>query len=213
MVSYGNIKIYYSLKTLFFKDAAGAIADASFFYVVFTLIMKQILRRCYFMAYQTPRQGEGRPPKYKTVEEIEIMIDKYFEDCKGTILLDCNKNPVLDKFDKPIMYNTEPLTITGLALALGFLSREALLNYQDKDEFVITITRAKSFCQKYAEKRLFDKEGSAGAKFSLQNNWNWREKSEVESTNRNFNQDVDGLSDDDIDAAIQDLQNKRNKTD
>ena len=165
------------------------------------------------MAYRAPRPGEGRPPKYKTVEEIEIMIDKYFEDCKGTILLDCNKNPVLDKFDKPIMYNTEPLTITGLALALGFLSREALLNYQDKDEFVITITRAKSFCQKYAEKRLFDKEGSAGAKFSLQNNWNWREKSEVESTNRNFNQDVDGLSDDDIDAAIQDLQNKRNKTD
>ena len=45
----------------------------------------------------------GRPRKYSTPEEMQIVIDKYFED-----------NP------KP--------TICGLALALGFAQRKSLLN-------------------------------------------------------------------------------------
>ena len=58
---------------------------------------------------------------------------------------------------------------------MGFASRQALLNYQGKKQFNDTITRAKSRVEEYAEQRLFDKDGSNGAQFSLRNNfkgWN-----------------------------------------
>ena len=96
------------------------------------------------------------------------------KDRDGTVLT--------DKYGAPIIVGRKPPTITGLALALGFTSRQALLNYQGKKEFVDTITRAKSFVEKYAEERLFDREGVQGAKFSLVNNFKgWSEKPESES--------------------------------
>ena len=58
---------------------------------------------------------------------------------------------------------------------MGFASRQALLNYQGKKEFNDAITRAKSVVEKYAEERLFDRDGSNGAQFNLRNNfkgWN-----------------------------------------
>lgn len=124
----------------------------------------------------------GRPPKYKTKEEIQEKIDAYFESCKGELLYDSDGNPMLDKWGNPIIVGAKPLTITGLALALGFTSRRALLNYQDKEEFVHTITRAKARVEQYAEERLFDKDGANGAKFSLANNFDgWREKQQIEA--------------------------------
>ncbi|KAA5659602.1 hypothetical protein F3G60_33715, partial [Pseudomonas aeruginosa] len=64
-----------------------------------------------------------------------------------------------------------PPTVTGLALALGFNSRQSLLNYQGKAEFMDTITRAKARVEQYTEERLFDRDGSNGAQFSLRNNF------------------------------------------
>ena len=56
-----------------------------------------------------------------------------------------------------------------------------MLEYQGKEEFVNTITRAKSRVEQYAEERLFDRDGSNGAQFSLKNNfkgWNADKKEE-----------------------------------
>ena len=84
------------------------------------------------------------------------------------------------------MVGKKPLTITGLALALGFTSRQALLNYQEKPEFVDAITRAKARVEQYAEERLFDKDGANGAKFSLANNFKgWAEKQQIEADVKN----------------------------
>ena len=67
-----------------------------------------------------------------------------------------------------------------LALVLGLSSRQALLNYQGREEFNDTVTRAKARVEEYAESRLFDKDGSNGAKFSLANNFrDWIEKSDT----------------------------------
>lgn len=124
----------------------------------------------------------GRPPMYKTKEEIQEKIDAYFEECKGRPLLDDDGKSVLDKYGFPIYLDKRPLTITGLALALGFTSRQALLNYQAKEEFVDTILRAKARVECYAEERLFDKDGANGAKFSLANNFEgWKEKQQIEA--------------------------------
>ncbi len=120
----------------------------------------------------------GRPPKYKNKEEIEGLIDKYFEDCEGTLLTNPDTGePMIDKWGNPIYTNRRPPTITGLALALGFATRKSLMDYQGKKEFMETILRAKSRVEMYTEERLFDKDGSNGAKFSLQYNFKgWRDE-------------------------------------
>ena len=124
----------------------------------------------------------GAPPKYKTVKEMQEMIDKYFKDCEGKILKDSEGNTIYDKYGYPLIVDRKPLTVTGLALALGFNSRQALLNYQAKSEFNDTITRAKTRIEQYAEERLFDKDGANGAKFSLANNFDgWKEKQQIEA--------------------------------
>lgn len=123
----------------------------------------------------------GRPPMYKSKEEIQEKIDKYFSDCEGEVLKDEEGKPILNKYGGVIIMGSKPPTITGLALALGFASRQALLNYQDREEFNDTITRAKSRVEQYAEERLFDRDGSNGAQFSLKNNfkgWNADKKEE-----------------------------------
>lgn len=125
----------------------------------------------------------GRPPKYKSKEEIEEKIDAYFKECEGEVLKDEGGKTVFNKFGNPVIINQKPPTVTGLALALGFTSRLDLLRYQGKKEFCNTITRAKSMVEAYAEQRLFDKDGSSGAQFSLRNNfqgWNDRVPSELD---------------------------------
>ena len=124
----------------------------------------------------------GRPPMYKTKEEIQEKIDAYFKECEGTVYKDDEGKPLIDKYGNIVVVGARPLTITGLALALGFTSRQALLNYQAKEEFVDTIMRAKAVVERYAEERLFDKDGANGAKFSLANNFEgWREKQTIEA--------------------------------
>ena len=128
----------------------------------------------------------GRPPYFESAEQMQVLIDKYFEDCDGKILLDDDGNPVRNKYGKIIRDDRRPYTVTGLALALGFNSRTSLLNYEGKEEFVNTIVRAKSRVERYAEERLYDKDGSNGAKFSLANNFkDWSEKQQIEADVKN----------------------------
>lgn len=123
----------------------------------------------------------GRPPKYATAEQMQAVIDQYFEDCKGEPIIRDNGQPILDKYGRPFIIHQHPPTVTGLALALGFTSRQALLNYQAKKEFVDTVTRAKSRIEAYAEERLFDRNGERGAEFSLKYNFRWVDEKKDDS--------------------------------
>lgn len=122
----------------------------------------------------------GRPPTFTNAAEIQDKIDQYFESCKGEPLM-VDGQPFLDKNGFPIMINSRPPTVTGLALALGFHSRQTLLNYQAKKEFVDTITRAKMRVEEYCETRLFDKDGQRGAQFSLAHNFRWAQEEKDDS--------------------------------
>lgn len=127
----------------------------------------------------------GRPPKYKTVDEIKEKIEDYFKLCEGEPLLDDDGNPVINKYGYPCWVKApKPPTVTGLALALGFASRQALLNYQKKKKFRDTIIRAKSRVEEYVEMRLFDRDGARGAIFNLRNNfkgWNDEQESDTDA--------------------------------
>lgn len=118
-------------------------------------------------------------PRYKRSEEMQCIIDEYFKTCEGRVLTDVNGNVLTDKYGSPIIVGAKPPTVTGLALALGFTSRQALLNYQGKKQFVDTITRAKTRVEEYTESRLFDKDGARGAIFSLAHNFKgWKDTDE-----------------------------------
>ncbi len=125
----------------------------------------------------------GRPPMFESAEQMQELIDAYFKECDGKPLVDADGAPIRNKYGKIIKDDRRPYTITGLALALGFNSRQALLNYEGKEEFNDTIRRAKARVERYAEERLYDKDGANGAKFSLANNFKgWSEKQQIEGS-------------------------------
>ena len=116
----------------------------------------------------------GRKRYFKTPEDMQAAIDAYFEDCKGEILKDDQGNIIYNKYGEPVYIDVKPLTVTGLALALGFTSLRALLDYQDRKDFTAVVEKAKLKIENYAEMRLYDKDGWNGARFNLQNNFkNW----------------------------------------
>ena len=113
----------------------------------------------------------GRPPKYETPEEMQILIDKYFADCDN---------------------NEKPYTITGLALALD-LDRVSLLNYADKEEFFSTIKKAKLRVENYLEQRLINDSSTTGLIFNLKNNFGWKDRQDI---NANVNTEIKVTLDD-----------------
>lgn len=123
------------------------------------------------------KRSVGRPKKYESVEEMQAAIDAYFSACEGHPLLNSSGEPVLYK-GRPVIVGQHPPTVTGLALALGFSDRSSLLDYQGKNEFSHTITRAKARCESYAEERLYDRNGTNGAQFSLRCNFGWTDATE-----------------------------------
>lgn len=122
----------------------------------------------------------GKPPRFTSADQIQTLVDKYFEDCAGKVWINPETGePGIDKNGNTIRIDKHPPTMTGLALALGFASRVSLLDYAGKKEFEDTIKMAKARCEEYAERRLFDRDGQRGAEFSLKCNFSrWSEKRE-----------------------------------
>ncbi len=103
---------------------------------------------------------------------MSTAIDDYFNDCEGKPIIDDNGDIVLDKNGEPMVTGKHPPTVTGLALWLGFNSRQSFLNYRTRSQaFNALLTKAKSKCEEFAERHLYDHSCSSGAKFSLENNF------------------------------------------
>jgi hypothetical protein len=119
--------------------------------------------------------------KYETVEEMQELIDEYFHMCAERPMLDDEGHVLTDKYGNPVCYPAKPPTITGLALALGFNSRQTLLNYQGREDFCDCITTAKSRVEMFAEEQLYTPGACNGAKFNLANNFEgWTEKQQID---------------------------------
>lgn len=58
-------------------------------------------------------------------------------------------------------------------MALGFRSRQSLLNYRGRQEFAGIIERARLTVENYAEERLFDRNGYTGAAWLLSTAFGW----------------------------------------
>jgi len=117
----------------------------------------------------------ARPLKYENADDMQALIHLYFEGCK------LNRVALAEGLSKPVReVLTEDLhpTITGLALVLD-LSRQGLINYEGKEEFVDTVREAKQRVESYLEQRLYSG-NVAGCVFNLKNNFQWKDRTEVE---------------------------------
>ena len=96
----------------------------------------------------------GRPRHFKSPVEMQKAIDEYFEE-------------------------TEKITICGLALYLGFISRQSFLDYSGYSEkYSDTIKAAKARVEQYYEEHIIG-QNAAGPIFALKN-FKWSDKQEIQ---------------------------------
>ncbi len=88
----------------------------------------------------------ARKPKYESVEQIEELIEAYFESCKGEILRDKDGRIVFNQKDgTPVWVNRKPPT-----------------------------SRAQTRVEQYTAERLFDRDSQRGAQFALEYGFRYR---------------------------------------
>lgn len=99
----------------------------------------------------------GRPRKYATPEAFTEAVEAHVKHCREEDI---------------------PMTWTGLALALGFSSRESINIYEKYDGFSYAVKRAKLYVENHYEQRLSGN-SPTGAIFALKN-MGWSDRQEVE---------------------------------
>jgi len=108
----------------------------------------------------------GRPPKYATPEELFDKCDEYF---KTSIELQ------------------EKITITGLALFLGFGSRSTLYDYAEKEVFSYIIKNAMLVVE-----NSYEMSGNNFDIFALKN-MGWKDKQEIDM-NANLKKSIEPIN-------------------
>jgi hypothetical protein len=132
----------------------------------------------------------GRPSLYNTVEELQKQIDIYFDEICGTFpIKDKDDNILTDKQGRPV-FDVVPPTVCRLAFHLGYASRQSIYDLEKRsDAFSYTIKRALLRCEMFAEEQLYSGR-PVGAIFALKNR-GWSDKSEIDITSKNVNQNLD----------------------
>jgi len=119
----------------------------------------------------------GRPLKFQSVEQLQTLIDKYFDECD---------------------IKNKPYTITGLANALD-TDRITLIRYQERDEFSNTIKKAKRKVEEQFEERsLQGKYNPTIAIFLMKNNFGYQDKVDLS---------VEQVEEDPISKALKESMN------
>ena len=131
--------------------------------------------------------------KFQSPAQLEAQCNQYFASCYG--VLRNNKGDILyDEAGQPVMGQIKPFTVSGLARHLG-IATSTLRKYglglkdlngfgrEDVEDYSDVVRAAKQRIEEYAEGRLYDKDGYNGARFVLDNAFNWlsqKEQAEIE---------------------------------
>lgn len=124
----------------------------------------------------------GRPAMWEDPEAFAIKVEEYFET---------EKSP----------------TWSGLALYMGFESRQSLEEYKKREGFTYPIKKALLRIELIYESNL-QKQNPAGSIFALKN-FGWQDKQEISQKTTIQDQRIDEskLSDDDL-RALTEIQRK-----
>lgn len=123
--------------------------------------------------------GGGRPLTFKTPEALQEKIDAYFESC-WTDRITQTTAPDGTITESNVRYQDRPYTVAGLAVFLGFASRQSLCDYNAKPKFLDIIKKAKLKIEMNVEEKLLDGKNATGAIFWLKNHADYRDKTEVD---------------------------------
>ena len=104
--------------------------------------------------------GGHRPAMFDNVEELQKKIKEYY---------------------KTIHEDGRPPSITGLALFLGFESRQSFYAYEQKPTFGYTIKKARLAIESFYEESLTNGRNAAGPIFALKN-FGWRDEQSIQVT-------------------------------
>ena len=124
----------------------------------------------------------GRPRIWTDPDEMREAIEEYFQECTTAMPLIHNGEIVKNDRTGEIEYMPlDKLTITGLALALGYNDRSSIYDGINRnDEFSHIIKRALVIVENGYEK-LVQGKNPTGAIFVLKN-MKWKDKQEVETS-------------------------------
>lgn len=120
----------------------------------------------------------GRPRTYETEQELQAAIDEYF-----VYILGLKQSIANEKGDITEVWTRqpEPATVTGLALHIGFESRQSIYDYEKNGLFSYIIKNARLRVECEYEKKL-SAQFPTGAIFALKN-MGWKDKQEVSGPN------------------------------
>ena len=120
---------------------------------------------------------EGRPKLYNDPILFEAKINNYFNWCDSQTKIIEN-----DKGQTRIMH--KPYTISGLCLYLG-MDRVTLSEYGKDPKFSSTVKQAKQQIENWVEEKSLTGELNPTVSiFNLKNNFGWKDKQEVETTDK-----------------------------
>lgn len=125
-------------------------------------------------------ESSGRPALFDSEAELVAEIESYFEHIKGE-----KKKTKAGKRSRLWERKPENPTVTGLALYLGFESRQSFYDYENKQEFSYTIKKCRLRIEAFYEQNLLSY-NTTGAIFALKN-FGWRDKIEAGFTDKQGN--------------------------
>lgn len=92
--------------------------------------------------YYSLRTDPGRKLIFKTPEELQAACDEYFQWCQDNPLIEHGVISTKMGIQNIEIPKVRVFTAGGLCMYLG-ISKQTFENYQNKDAFVETVTRAK----------------------------------------------------------------------
>ena len=137
----------------------------------------------------------GRPKKWKSPKELQDQIDAFYEWCEA---------------------NDKRITVSRLAWWLD-VDRKSLIRYERADEFnwlstvseeerkeySNTIKKAKRRIQAEYEELLYQKGSNTGAIFTLKNNYDWKDKQEIVSTDK---KSINDMTEEELNRRLEELK-------
>lgn len=131
----------------------------------------------------------GRPLKFKTPALLRQAVEDYFSYCDNR-----TREVFVEKLGETIVIsNPAPYTMVGLARSIG-LSRQALLEYSERDEYGDTIKDARLRVEEFNENQLHEGRNAAGVIFNLKNNFGWVDQTQVDNKHEIVQPILGGIS-------------------